>query len=126
MVLMDTKRCSRCGEQLPLNMFYRNNSKNGRYESQCKKCFAEKKGHSYTPKEEWPEGFRACTKCKQIKALEEFYKDPKGRFGRMSVCSSCRSTAKPKPQAPQAKEGYRFCTKCGEEKPATPEYFPPT
>jgi 5-methylcytosine-specific restriction endonuclease McrA len=118
---MDTKCCSRCGEQLPLDMFSRSYTSKDSYTICCKKCYAEKKSLTFPPKETWPEGFRACTKCNEIKVLEEFYTDPKGRFGRMSVCMKCRSKAKPKPQA---KEGYRFCTKCGEEKPATPEYFP--
>src|SRR5687768_847479 len=109
---MDTKRCSRCGEQLPLNMFYPIKNRRAGYSSHCKKCVSVGKGRKYTPREQWPEGFRACTKCEQIKALEEFHQAKKGRFGRDSVCRTCSSTAKPKPQA---KEGYRFCTKCGEE-----------
>lgn len=117
---METKRCSRCGEHLALEMFHRNKRTKSGYSAYCKKCAAERRCRKYTPKEEWAEGYRACTKCDEIKPLTDFNKAKNGRFGHASVCRSCHSTAKPKPQP---REGYLFCYKCGEEKPATPEYF---
>ncbi len=117
---MDTKRCLRCGEEIPLTQFYSDKRKKDGKSPYCKKCSAEMKGHTYTPPEDFPEGQRRCTKCKEIKSLEEFHKTAKGTFGRSAVCKKCRSRAKAKP-IPQ--EGYRFCSKCGEEKPNTPEFF---
>jgi hypothetical protein len=117
---MKTKLCSRCGEHLALTMFYRSKRTKDGYTVYCKRCYAERSGRKFTPKEQWPDGYRACTKCEEIKPLEEFHKTKKGRFGHTSVCKVCRSRAKPKPQA---REGHLICFKCGEEKPATPEYF---
>jgi 5-methylcytosine-specific restriction endonuclease McrA len=117
---METKHCPRCKEYKPLQMFHRNKSTTDGLSTYCKKCAAELKGHQYTPKEEFPEGYRRCTKCKTLKPLEAFHKTKKGRFGHASVCIVCRSRAQPKPPV---REGYMLCYKCGEEKLATPEFF---
>lgn len=117
---MKTKRCSRCGKHLAFEMFYHNKKTKDGYTVYCKRCYAERNGRQFAPKEQWPEGYRACTKCNEVKPLEEFHKTKQGRFGHVSVCKVCRSRAKAKPQA---REGYLICSKCGEEKPATPEYF---
>ena len=34
--------------------------------------------------------YKSCTLCVEIKLLEEFYKDKKGKLGRSSRCISCR------------------------------------
>jgi hypothetical protein len=117
---METKRCLRCGYDKPLKMFHRNRSKADGHTEYCKKCRAELAGHQYTPKEEFPEGYRRCTKCNELKPLEAFHKTKKGRFGRASVCIECRSRAKPKPSV---RDGYKICSSCTHEKPATPEFF---
>jgi|GEM_PF-1073844 len=117
---MNTKECTRCKQILPVDMFYRNKNSKDSLTSRCKKCHAEASGYNYTPKEEWKEGHRACTKCGEIKPFSEFNKSKKGRFGLDSKCRQCKSTAKPQPQP---REGHQFCTGCGEEKPFTAEYF---
>lgn len=117
---METKRCLRCSDDLPLGMFHHDKNKSDGLTSYCKKCRAEMQGRHYVPKEEFPEGHRRCTKCQEIKPLDEFHKTKKGRFGRASVCIVCRSKAKPKPIA---REGHMICTQCELEKPATDEFF---
>ncbi len=117
---MNTKQCFQCKEILLLELFYRNKRTKDGFAVYCKKCSAKKRGHSYTPQELWEDGHRACTKCKQIKPFSEFHKTKKGRFGLSSVCKPCKSSAKPKPKV---QNGYKFCYKCGAEKPFTAEYF---
>jgi hypothetical protein len=117
---METKRCLRCGDDKPLEMFYRYKRTDDGRTVYCKKCVAELRGHQFTPKEEFPEGYRRCTKCNELKPLEAFHKTKQGRFGRASVCIECRSRAKPKPPV---RDGYMICSNCKEEKLATPEFF---
>lgn len=32
---------------------------------------------------------KACSKCGEVKSLEQFYKNKNGKFGRKSICGSC-------------------------------------
>lgn len=111
---MNKKQCTRCKETLALDMFYRQKDGKNGLTPHCKKCHSEARGHSYTPKEQWAEGHRACTKCGEIKPFSEFGKNKNGRFGLDSRCRQCKSIAKAKEQWA---EGHRACTKCGEIKP---------
>jgi hypothetical protein len=63
---------------------------------------------------------KCCTHCGEVKPLDEFHRESKGKYGRNSVCKKCRSRAKPKPPVP---EGFKRCTKCNEILPATLEFF---
>jgi len=38
----------------------------------------------------WPEGFRKCTKCEQVKSLLEFHKHKDCTYGVNTVCKTCR------------------------------------
>lgn len=38
-----------------------------------------------------PTLFKACTKCVELKPLEEFSPQPRGRYGRRSECKICRA-----------------------------------
>lgn len=40
--------------------------------------------------EEWPENYRQCLKCKEIKSFDHFHKHSKCKFGVNSVCKNCR------------------------------------
>lgn len=37
----------------------------------------------------WPEGFRQCTQCKELKSLDKFYKRNTGYLGHASRCKDC-------------------------------------
>jgi hypothetical protein len=63
---------------------------------------------------------RNCTKCGELKPLSEFHRTRKGTYGHASVCKTCRSRAKPKPEVP---EGFKLCRECKGVFPATLEYF---
>lgn len=36
---------------------------------------------------------RRCTKCGEIKSLDQFHPDPRGRYGRVAQCKPCRHKA---------------------------------
>ncbi|TXH09432.1 MAG: hypothetical protein E6R03_16805 [Hyphomicrobiaceae bacterium] len=38
----------------------------------------------------WPDGYRECTKCSELKPTADFHKHAKCRGGYNSVCKSCR------------------------------------
>mgnify|MGYP001609433691 CR=1 FL=1 len=72
---------------------------------------------------------KVCPRCGESKlATPEFYTRDKNRScGLHACCKVCRRTAffaktnRLLPQGPRM--GYKICTKCGSEKPATAEYF---
>lgn len=38
---------------------------------------------------------KPCTKCGVVKPLDAFYRNRKGKFGRMAICKSCRRITEP-------------------------------
>lgn len=93
------KTCKICEKSEPEVEFYKNSG------CKCKKCKnkedskrkAEKAGRIYTPREtvDIPEGFKMCTKCKQILPLDNFYvlsatkKDGTNKiYSRCKVCET--------------------------------------
>jgi hypothetical protein len=113
---METKRCSRCGYDKPLEMFRRNHLTVDGYTSYCKVCI--------NMEVEAPAGHKCCKKCGDIKPLREFHKQSANPDGYRNICKLCRSLNEEgvgyKKPAP---EGYRYCSRCNELKPATHEYF---
>lgn len=75
--------------------------------------------------------FKTCTKCGEEKpaTLEYFYKHPQKRDGLTPRCRDCHARARgcipfsEREILPEVSEGYKRCSKCKQEKPATPEYF---
>lgn len=62
---------------------------------------------------------KVCTKCGVDKPLEDFHKDHKGKYGRVSKCKDCITIERGgvvKEKRPAPKEGHKYCSKCGEEK----------
>lgn len=57
--------------------------------------------------------------CVLPRTREYFFADKRTRDGLYSSCKTClRKSSKPLPR-----KGYKFCPRCGQEKPRTPEYF---
>jgi len=52
-----------------------------------------KSGDEITRTKVWPNGFRPCTKCKQMLPLSEFHKHERCAKGVNSVCKTCRKPA---------------------------------
>lgn len=65
---------------------------------------------------------KVCIKCGVEKDISEFSKDKRLPSGYSGSCSECMRKYKHEkyleshPQKPIPKEGYKFCSKCGEEK----------
>jgi hypothetical protein len=88
------------------------------YEGSCRRCRAVSRKE---PKFEWPwgEGYKRCTQCEEIKPVNLFTAQSRGRYGVTSRCKECMSgyhrnrETLPKITALP----IRQCSKCGEEKP---------
>ncbi len=104
-----TKICNICGNEKTIDNF-------GKYRNQCKKCLYEL---HYTPikKESLQDGFKKCSKCKEIKPFSEFNKNSASKDGYKYYCRKC--TNKPKEELP---DGYKRCTKCKDIK-SLDEFF---
>jgi len=70
---------------------------------------------------------RVCTKCREVKPLDEFSAAPRGKYGRKASCKACDAARHarlhpPKPRVskprrePLPGEALKRCTKCGVEK----------
>ena len=83
---MQTKVCTKCGEEKEISEFYK--LKYGKYgvESVCILC---KKSPRARKKHLIPEGFNFCTECNKEKPLEDFGKTPDGFRGVTSKCKLC-------------------------------------
>jgi hypothetical protein len=86
-----TKRCSKCQEIKLLSEFNRRKSSKDGYHFRCKKCVTEARGRVYKVPEQLPEGFKRCTKCKEVyPASNEFFHVHKtGRDGLRPDCKKC-------------------------------------
>ena len=69
---------------------------------------------------------RRCTKCGEIKPLDEFSKAPKGKYGRKASCKECdaarvKAAYVPRPhqrrRGPFTGDEMKTCRRCGESKP---------
>jgi hypothetical protein len=64
-----------------------------------------------------------CCSCKNMRPAERFSPDKRGKYGVGSTCKDCTSLKNSKewyakhPRKPIPKEGFKFCSKCGVEKP---------
>lgn len=115
---VQTKYCKRCKQYKPITEFYKS-TRGG-----CKKCIQayhkEWKLKKYPPKPKLPDGFRRCSKCKEVKPEFLFYRDKSSKTGLQHKCKACSNIArkergkkylKGKEQLP---EGFKRCSKCKE------------
>jgi hypothetical protein len=119
------KQCRVCGLIRPLWEFNRSSKAKDGYDSRCKQCKTEQDGRVYKPKPPVPEGFKRCSKCNEVRPLEEFYLAASSKDGYRSDCKFCVATSagwthKPKEKLP---EGLKRCKDCQEIFPATDEWF---
>ena len=68
---------------------------------------------------------RVCSTCKIEKPLtdEYWHKDSRKKYGYMYICKECRGNKRRKNPKIKAKKGFKICSKCGKELPATFEYY---
>ena len=110
-----SKRCARCCEVKALEEYPPRKGRRGGRNSWCRACHAKYKRERRwkqqgIPESDWPrlhqeadrmaeaqaarrnsvpDGFKACTRCHEVKALEEFSPDKRRRGGRRSWCRVC-------------------------------------
>lgn len=90
------KVCTKCNEMKPMDDYHLNRKSADGHQSRCKKCITER--IVYTPEQqqknrEGMNGVKTCCKCKEIKALEEYYKDQNSSDGYQRRCSDCAKKA---------------------------------
>jgi len=87
-----TKTCFRCHKELPISAFGLNGIRKGKiyYRGSCKECMAIGKDRWVAIKQKrLDDGILRCSKCKQNKTLQCFYKDLSKPKGYNSWCKSC-------------------------------------
>lgn len=76
---MDTKKCSKCGRELPLTEYYSRG--NGKLRSECKQCHKNYVKNKYNERKEMVnkiKGNQGCAKCGESREymLDFHHKDP--------------------------------------------------
>ncbi len=102
------KKCTSCDIIKSITEFRK--SRWGGVEPKCKSCVLK---NIYKPITDE----KMCNFCNTVKPLEEFHISSGRRDGRDYKCRECRNESSRKnPKPIPAKEGYKICTKCNQEK----------
>ncbi len=120
-VEVGTKICFGCKtEQSIINFSITKKSPDGR-RSKCKLCISvqEKERNSSLNYPSIMSGNKRCSKCGEIKTIDEFYKNHHHKDGRSSECKICHRIYESSTNYPPIMVGYKVCRKCGIEKPIT-------
>lgn len=123
-----TKKCERCGENLPLSMYEWINTKDGRKLRRiCSNCYHEamRKGqnkHKSTP----PKGKKTCSSCGKTLPLSDFGMNKSRADGLQPMCKECKRKdqqkyrdEKKKAIAPKVEKDpeTKHCPKCDRDLP---------
>lgn len=122
------KQCCKCERPFPATreFFYGDKRAKDLLTSRCKGCFHLR---DVPP----PDGYKRCACCKQdFPKTTEYFVSAKrgGRAGLSCYCKACLRVkqrdvyTRAKSQAPQDVPPFLECKRCGEQRPATEEYFP--
>lgn len=122
--MTETKRCTRCGQQLPIDEFaIRRASPDGR-QNYCRACASEyarqhrprklKAAPGVGPGQKW------CRRCETIKPLTQFAGNKSARDGHQAHCRACAAAAYRLRRADEGQvsrpaevpEGHKFCRGC--------------
>lgn len=128
-----TKRCGRCHEERALEQFYATRSSKDGKASWCKLCKKDhhRETHPRKPADTVPEGMKRCGRCREIKAITEFYKVSARQAKRLGggykdgLEYRCKQCAIQHVQdrharsriAPRKFNENKTCARCGETKP---------
>lgn len=117
------KRCKKCGNEYPATTEYwhRHPETLDGLHSWCKHCKSVTYGHK--PKEKYPEGFKRCKKCREMKPLNEFHRNSRAADKHDYTCKMCRAQDEGFNYKPPTADGFKRCSVCKRELPATTEYF---
>lgn len=96
----NTKQCTKCSRELPLDVkhFYRSNKVKNGFEAQCKECrgrsFGVKRANQVYGKRK---GYAYCSKCRKELPLdsEHFHKSSASKNGFRGTCIKCRRNEEP-------------------------------
>lgn len=112
-----SKRCRKCGESKPLEMFSRNSqTKDGRLNT-CKAC--QKVYDSQRPKKDNPISVmeKACGSCRETLPASAFNRNRRANDGLQTQCRGCLSARNKKQNHPIA-VAEKVCTRCKQLQPA--------
>ena len=125
------KKCTKCGRWLVASTVNFHKHKHGKYglRSECKECRINKRRAIDNPVNTNPNVTKICTTCgREFPAtLEYFHKSKTGKYGLLAECKFCVAEKRfeedddyPVNTNPNI---TKVCSVCGEEFPATVEYF---
>jgi len=87
---MKTKLCTKCGVKKSLSEFHKNKSMKYGLNYYCKECYkSDSSKKRYLLLASVPNGFKICSKCKEIKLLNCFYNKNETSDKLTSWCKSC-------------------------------------
>ena len=117
------KICSRCNIEKPIIEFGKDKNKKDGYKNICRECRhdAECPNAKRIARRFCKDGYKYCPKCKLEKATSEFSKNKSKSSGFDTYCKDCkheyRYPNKKRITKHICKNGFKFCPKCGNEKP---------
>lgn len=124
-----TKACSKCKRELPADNkhFHKSSQLKSGLKPRCKECLGGKFGISHINRTlKAREGYKFCSKCeKELPANDNYFvKFKGGYFSQCKVCKGAKSYGvKIINREHETEEGFKICTNCVKELPATTEYF---
>lgn len=109
---METKVCPKCGREFPatLDFFYLNKSRKSGLDDYCKECKRQKR-------REYGKTHRPIINAQKARARKRNREKTREYSHRYYIEHHI-----PK-EKPVCREGYKICSKCGKELPATEEFF---
>jgi hypothetical protein len=87
------KLCQACNTEKPETEFYRDRSRSDGLNWRCKPCHKEHIAHvaMQPPRNPPPEGMKRCSRCKEMKSVDEFFADKNRYDGRQQYCMTCQN-----------------------------------
>src|SRR5579864_2456523 len=91
---METKTCYLCRETKPRAEFYSNRGHADGLSAACRPCTLAEAHKRWRAKHPEPPPYvvpteKACTKCGEVKPLDQFHRRSSARDGRQPYCAAC-------------------------------------
>ncbi len=88
------KTCPKCGESKTPEGFYANRGHRDGLSSWCRPCTTADRHRAWREKHPEPPPYvvpteKACTRCKTLKPIDDFYRHAKTKDKRQTVCKAC-------------------------------------
>lgn len=89
------KRCGHCKKFKRFDQFYRCPTRAGGYSSWCRTCSRPRRSAPKAVRNEGvPDGFKRCTRCKQVREKKQFWRHSYMREGLSPACIDCERERK--------------------------------